>query len=146
MVKSKAKREKAIKESSLPYSFNYKIIRAFWGQKCPICQRTMHGGYRWCMPSVQHNIPISLGGKHEIDNVSIICLACNTSLQDKFITNKLNNDLVKKVWSVINVDLRKVPQKEKYKYDFINFLSNNANRESNNCFGNSKDYNPDEIF
>ena len=116
------KRKLSYKNSLLPYSFNYKITRAFVGQQCPICRGVMCYDYSWRKPTIQHNIPINLGGKHEIDNISIICLSCNTKIKDKFITNKLNNELVKKVWGIINVDLRKIPKKEKYKYNFINFL------------------------
>lgn len=128
-MKSIEKRKVAIKESSLPYSFMYKITRAFIGEKCPICNRTMSHKYKWLQPTIQHNIPINLGGKHEIDNISIICLSCNTSIRDKAITNGLNNELVKKVWSMINVDLRKIAFNERYKYDFVCFLMNNKNKK-----------------
>jgi 5-methylcytosine-specific restriction endonuclease McrA len=94
--------------SSLPSSFNWKIRNAFYGKNCPICGAKMIryeyvGNYR--APSIQHNIPISKGGKHELDNISVICKACNITLKDKE-TGKLNNDEVIKVWDEIRKQKR----------------------------------------
>jgi hypothetical protein len=96
-------RRKAMKESSLPYCFNYKIIHAFYGQKCPICgveMRKHEFAGRYFIPSIQHNIPISTGGKHELDNISVICRHCNVSIQDT-PTKPLNTDLVRIEWEMI---------------------------------------------
>ena len=93
-------RQKAYKESSLPYSFNYKMKRAFEGKHCPICNTIMSSTNKGTMPSIQHNLPISKGGVHELENISVVCLSCNTSLQDKE-TDKLNNDEVIKTWDKI---------------------------------------------
>lgn len=107
-ILAKEKRKIAYKESSLPYSFRYKIRHAFYGKICPICGREMirHeyiGNYR--APSIQHNIPISKGGKHELNNISIICKACNITIKDKE-TGDLNNAEVIKVWDEINLERR----------------------------------------
>jgi hypothetical protein len=51
-------------------------------------------------PSIQHNMPISKGGKHELGNISVICHHCNVTLQDT-ITDKLNADEVIKKWDEI---------------------------------------------
>ncbi len=99
-----AERRRVYKESSLPYSFNYKIRHAFIGKKCPICGVTMdYGefGTTLCFPSIQHNIPISKGGKHELGNISVICKSCNVSLKDK-ITPTLNSKEVTKIWQMLN--------------------------------------------
>lgn len=91
-------RKEAYAKSSLPYSFDYKIRHAFHGAECPICGSKMNTDY--CKPSIQHNIPISKGGKHEIDNISVICLNCNVSIQDKE-TGDLNNYDVVQTWDQI---------------------------------------------
>ena len=79
-LSSDDKRKKAYQESSLPYSFEYKIKRVFWGKPCPICNKTLSSVYKTTLPTIQHNIPISKGGKHELGNISIICQSCNTSI------------------------------------------------------------------
>lgn len=99
-----AKRILAYKESSLPYSFEYKIRNAFMGEKCPVCGTKMgYGdfGTTLCFPSIQHNIPISKGGKHELDNISVICKNCNVSIKDN-ITRDYNTKEVIKVWQKLN--------------------------------------------
>lgn len=98
-------RKAAYKKSSLPYSFNYKIKRAFEGMNCPVCGLKMCSSFKQRAPSIQHNIPLSKGGVHEIENISVICVSCNASIQDKE-TDKLNNDLVVKIWDEI-VELEK---------------------------------------
>ena len=94
------KRKLAYKYSSLPYSFTYKIRRAFEGRVCPICGCTMTTAYKNTMPTVQHNTPISKGGAHEIDNISVICESCNTSIRDTE-TGDLNNAEVIEAWDKI---------------------------------------------
>lgn len=94
------KRFDAKKESDLPYSFEYKIKSRFIGKKCPICGKIMNTYSKKTQPTIQHNIPISKGGKHEINNISIICGECNYSIQDNE-TEKLNNDEVVRIWNEI---------------------------------------------
>lgn len=98
---ARLKRYEEMKNSDLPYSFTYKIRQAFNGKKCPICNQVMNLANDKTMPTIQHNVPISLGGKHEITNISIICKSCNTSIQNRQITDKLNNDEVIAVWDGI---------------------------------------------
>lgn len=93
-------RQKAYRESSLPYSFEYKIRQAFVGEKCPICGCTMNYANNLVQPTIQHNIPINKGGKHELDNISVICRKCNSSIQDNE-TGKLNNEKVIEKWDEI---------------------------------------------
>lgn len=100
-------RQKAYRESDLPYSFEYKIRQAFYGEPCPVCGFAMKASVDECgvscdthKPSIQHNIPISKGGKHELGNISVICHHCNVSLQDTE-TGNLNADEVIKKWDVI---------------------------------------------
>ena len=100
-------RQKAYKESSLPYSFEYKIKAAFYGEKCPVCGFAMESTVDECgigtnnrIPTIQHNLPISKGGKHELGNISIICKHCNITLQDTE-TGELNAGLVIKKWDEI---------------------------------------------
>lgn len=97
--KEETARQKAYRESELPYSFSYKIRNAFYGKACPICGKTMSSSYL-CMPTIQHNIPVSKGGKHELGNISVICQSCNTSIRDKE-TGALNAEEVIKVWDDI---------------------------------------------
>lgn len=92
------KRKIAYKVSSLPYSFTYKISRAFSGKTCPVCGFAMSGELR--KPTVQHNLPISKGGEHELDNISVICRNCNVSIQDNE-TEPYNNAEVIEVWDKI---------------------------------------------
>lgn len=99
-------RQKAYRESSLPYSFEYKIRQAFMGRTCPICgaimQRDSEDGIetRNRIPTIQHNTPISKGGKHELGNISVICKECNVSLQDTK-TDRLNALEVIEEWEKI---------------------------------------------
>jgi hypothetical protein len=90
-------RQKAYRESSLPYSFIYKIRAAFVGRKCPICGCTMSHSNNLVRPTVQHNIPISKGGLHELGNISVVCCSCNSSIRDKE-TGDLNAAEVAAVW------------------------------------------------
>lgn len=105
--KNETARQKAYRESSLPYSFEYKIKHAFYGEPCPICGFNMCGsidesgvGTNIRRPSIQHNKPISKGGKHELGNISVICHHCNITLQDTE-TGRLNADEVIKKWDEI---------------------------------------------
>ena len=111
MTPARQKRAEAYKESDLPYSFTYKIKNAFVGERCPICGVKMGmpdrdpndpvvGDGRTTQPTIQHNLPISMGGKHDIDNISVICGRCNASVQAN-PTGKLNNDMVKQKWAQI---------------------------------------------
>ena len=90
-------RQKAYRESSLPYSFEYKIRQAFVGEKCPICGCVMNYENNLVQPTIQHNKPISKGGKHELGNISVVCRKCNTSIQDNE-TDALNNEKVIEIW------------------------------------------------
>lgn len=97
-------RQKAYNESTLPYSFDYKIRQAFYGRPCPVCGVPMRGLVDECgitneahRPTIQHNKPISKGGKHELGNISVICHKCNVSIQDTE-TEALNADEVIEVW------------------------------------------------
>lgn len=92
-------RQKAYRESDLPYSFSYKIRNAFYGKVCPVCGKTMSSDYL-CLPTIQHNVPISKGGKHELGNISVICQSCNASIQNNE-TGALNAEEVIKVWDDI---------------------------------------------
>lgn len=95
-----AKENRRIKEavSELPYSFKYKIRQEFNNKLCPICNTIMGYQNNLSTPSIQHNKPLSKGGLHTIDNISVICRSCNASVRDKE-TGKLNNDLVVKAWN-----------------------------------------------
>lgn len=101
LTEAQQKRLDAKKESSLPYSFEYKMRQAFHGKHCPVCGCVMDSNNNLTKPTIQHNVPISLGGKHEIDNISIICVGCNTSIQNRQETPPYNTDLVKMVWECI---------------------------------------------
>ncbi len=105
MEPARVLRKKAFEESSLPYSFCYKIRNAFYGKQCPICDCKMEMdrefGLRTRIPTIQHNIPISKGGKHELENISVICRRCNLTIQDNE-TGKLNANDVKNAWYYLN--------------------------------------------
>ena len=101
MSDARVKRIEAKKESELPYSFEYKIRYAFVGESCPICGKKMDYSNNLCKPTIQHNKPISLGGKHELDNISIICSSCNSSIQNHKETPPYNTELVKEKWECI---------------------------------------------
>ena len=109
------KRKIAYKNSSLPYSFTYKMKRAFEGKICPVCGKTMSSSYKLSMPTIQHNIPISKGGEHELDNISVICESCNVSIRDTE-TGSLNNAEVIEMWDRIN-------QAERNKIDWFHNTS-----------------------
>ena len=101
LTEAQQKRLDAKKESALPYSFEYKMRQAFHGEQCPICNCVMDGSNNLTKPTIQHNVPISLGGKHEIDNISVICSGCNSSIQNRQETPPYNTDLVRMVWERI---------------------------------------------
>lgn len=105
---ARQKRADAYKESDLPSSFNNKICNEFIGKPCPICGTPMSYKYTTTRPTIQHNVPISLGGKHEIDNISVICQSCNCSIQNRAETPPYNTEEVKAVWECIgNVSIDK---------------------------------------
>ncbi len=105
-TKDETARQKAYKNSSLPYSFDYKIRHAFYGEPCPVCgalmQRDNIDGIITDnrIPTIQHNIPISKGGVHELGNISVICKQCNITIKDNE-TGDLNADEVINVWDQI---------------------------------------------
>jgi len=101
LSEARQKRSDARRESDLPYSFDYKIRAAFVGEKCPICGCTMDYSNNLTKPTIQHNVPISKGGKHELDNISVICASCNKSIINRHVTPELNNAEVKKKWREI---------------------------------------------
>lgn len=95
-------REEAYEKSSLPYCFGYKIRQSFSGEKCPVCGCTMINSDKSpTMPTIQHNIPISKGGEHELYNISVICRSCNARLKDAETGNLNNADVIKK-WNEIS--------------------------------------------
>jgi hypothetical protein len=112
-------RKEAYEKSSLPYSFIYKIRRAFWNKPCPICGASMcvneYSSNK--IPSIQHNIPITKGGKHELGNISVICKQCNVSIRDKE-TGDLNADEVQKIWAGM-VDVSKTDTQDRIGKDRI---------------------------
>jgi DnaD/phage-associated family protein len=99
-LSAKDKRKHAYEVSSLPYSFEYKIRHAFTGHECPVCGCTMTHENNLVQPTIQHNIPISKGGEHELGNISVICRSCNTSIRDKE-TGELNSREVAETWDKI---------------------------------------------
>ena len=96
-------RRNAYRKSNLPYSFTYKIRNAFVNKKCPICGCLMNYQNNLTRPSIQHNIPISKGGRHELCNISVICFHCNSSVGNTE-TGELNNEDVVKIWDGICYD------------------------------------------
>lgn len=94
-------RQKAYAESNLPYSFDYKIRNEFVGKPCPICGCIMSHVNNLTKPTIQHNISISKGGKHEIGNISVICARCNKSIRAD-VTGELNAKEVAEVWDRIS--------------------------------------------
>ena len=49
------------------------------------------------IPTIQHNKPITKGGKHELGNISVICRSCNVSIRDNE-TGELNAKEVTEFW------------------------------------------------
>ena len=90
-------RKQAYEDSNLPYSFDYKIRNAFVGKPCPVCGCIMSHANNLVRPTIQHNVPISQGGKHELGNISVVCSSCNSSIRDKQ-TGDLNANEVIVVW------------------------------------------------
>ena len=104
---NRSARKAAYDDSDLPYSFEYKIRNAFYGKPCPICGAKMQTYRDECgvvsdtkLPTIQHNTPISKGGKHELSNISVICHACNVTIKDT-PTGPLNNAEVVAAWNEI---------------------------------------------
>lgn len=85
--------------ANLPTTFEKRIRSAFKGDKCPMCGVTMLD--KKTLPTIQHNIPLSLGGKHELDNISVICRSCNSTIRDSIVTPAYNTQKVKEIWKKI---------------------------------------------
>ena len=144
-------RQQARKESDLPDSFDYKIRQAFVGKKCPICGNEMkessvenieYGMKYKPSPSIQHNIPISKGGKHELGNISVICHSCNVSTQDKE-TGELNAKEVIDVWHTVGN--QSAPQVR----DRLELGINTGGNPTDSAFNNnylSKFKNPKKVY
>ena len=98
VTKGRALRIAARKASDLPSVFDQVIRNAFEGEICPICGDEMCSENSRKMPSIQHNVPISKGGLHDIDNISVICRSCNSMLQNNVETPPYNTEKVKEVW------------------------------------------------
>jgi len=95
-------RIKELKSSKLPFSFSYKIKIAFMHKECPVCGCKMQN-YEFSvnrLPTIQHCVPISKGGKHKLGNIAVVCRSCNEIIKNK-ITGKLNSDEVSRVWNAI---------------------------------------------
>ena len=123
------KRDEAYKVSSLPYSFLYKIRNAFNGYECPICHNTMKtNGIRKYIPTIQHLIPINKGGEHELYNIAIICFSCNSSMKDKVINEKLNNDLVIEKWNEITGNTKFYTRSTSAKIDKNSIVENSIDK------------------
>ena len=99
MNQTQKERYSILSEGDLPFNFESRIKPYFIGKTCPVCNRVMTYMGRFA-PTIQHEKPIAKGGKHNIGNISIICLQCNTSLKDTEI-NVSNNSEVVKVWEMI---------------------------------------------
>ena len=95
-ISNNDKRKHAYENSSLPYSFSYKIRRAFEECICPLCNCKMSSSNKITMPTVQHNIPLSKGGEHELHNISVICGSCNSSIRDNEIDSLNNLEVIRK--------------------------------------------------
>ena len=128
----KDKRKQAYENSELPYSFDYKIRKAFANKNCPICGYEMkdyvNAPHR---PTIQHNIPISKGGKHELGNISVICHKCNVSIRDNE-TDTLNSQEVIEEWDKINSCIQ--PCIHSIDKNSIDKNSIDKNRLDNICF------------
>ena len=97
---ARVKRLNALKESDLPTHFNRSICNAFNREYCPVCNCVMDVNDTTLRPSVQHNVPISKGGKHELSNISVICQSCNCSLNNQ-VTPPYNTEEVIEKWNQI---------------------------------------------
>jgi 5-methylcytosine-specific restriction endonuclease McrA len=56
-------------------------------ENCSHCGVAMTQSYpvKPTQKTIDHNVPLSRGGKHVIENVSIMCLSCNSAKQDRTI-------------------------------------------------------------
>ena len=109
------KRIEVYKNGNLPYSFNYKMRLRYVGEKCPVCGCVMKNGAN--EPTIQHNKPISKGGEHRLENISIFCKKCNISIGntetpinntqdviDKWfeVRSMSNKELINRIWNLKN--------------------------------------------
>ena len=107
---ARVKRMTALKDSELPTHFNRVISNLFNNERCPVCNCVMDINDTQTRPTVQHNIPISKGGKHELTNISVICQSCNCSLNNQH-TPPYNTDIVIQKWN--NMQNKKAPLLER---------------------------------
>ena len=142
------KRDKAYKESSLPDSFAYKMRDAFYGKKCPICgvmmEKKEFNDNK--VPTIQHNKPISKGGKHEIDNISICCKQCNLSVQNNE-TDDLNNSEIKEVWHALGNHMETQVKLSKVKLSKVRerFQPPTKKQVGNYCTERNNEINPEKF-
>lgn len=99
---TREKWDNAVKNGTLPRAFDYKIKNAFNGYICPVCNEIMILGDSQRKPSILHNTPLSQGGEHELNNISVICISCNNSGFNRMSHSPLNTDLVAEKWFELN--------------------------------------------
>jgi len=55
-------------------------LHKYWGQRCAYCGTPVSEGQG---SNLDHAVPVSLGGQHELSNAVIACHTCNTIKRDK---------------------------------------------------------------
>jgi len=126
MSVSAKNRNDEIKNSELPYSFSEKIKKHFDKEYCPVCniQMIYKSNNRSFIPTIQHCKPLSKGGKHEINNIAVICHKCNATINNNE-TGLLNNSLVIETWNTISGQSA-VNQSPRLEQISIDKISNNT--------------------
>jgi len=71
-------RSEVYKRDGLQSTKTQKLRNGYHYKPCPVCKRTMICG-TFYSPTLDHIIPICLGGNHKEENWRIICRSCNSS-------------------------------------------------------------------
>lgn len=62
------------------------IIKNNFGNKCGICKKSETE----VEITIDHIIPLNLGGKHSKENIMPLCRSCNSRKKDRILTRKYN--------------------------------------------------------
>jgi 5-methylcytosine-specific restriction endonuclease McrA len=77
-------RLRAVRIAAAGYISQAKKMRFLRGANefCPVCGRSMHFWKTGLTRSLDHIVPVSKGGRHEIANLRVICNRCNSKKRD----------------------------------------------------------------
>lgn len=89
MLKAQVERRKINEPTKKNYKRNFDTLFERHNGKCIICQSTER-------LTLDHIVPISQGGSNELENLQLLCVACNSSKGPKSMEDWQNSKYYKK--------------------------------------------------